>query len=77
MTKAVEKLKTANAGTNKSDIQSSMDSLNAEWNKLASKMYESSKDEGQSGEAPPSPNNKEKKKKDEGEIEDADFEVVD
>jgi len=77
LTKAVEKLKTANAGTNKSDIQSSMDSLNAEWNKLASKMYESSKDEGQSGEAPPSPNNKEKKKKDEGEIEDADFEVVD
>ena len=41
---AVEKLKTANSGSNKDDVQSAMDSLNAEWNKLASKMYDDSKE---------------------------------
>lgn len=72
---AVEKLKTANSGSNKDDVQSAMDSLNAEWNKLASKMYDDSK-ETEKGEAPP-PKEDEKKKKDADEIEDADFEVVD
>ena len=76
LTDAVEKLKTANGGTNKDDIQTAMDALNAEWNKLASKMYDASKDEGQAEAAPPPPND-DKKKKEEGEIEDADFEVVD
>ncbi len=72
---AVEKLKTANSGSNKDDVQSAMDSLNAEWNKLASKMYDDSK-EADKGEAPP-PKEDEKKKEDADEIEDADFEVVD
>ncbi|MAD52350.1 MAG: molecular chaperone DnaK [Candidatus Marinimicrobia bacterium] len=72
---AVEKLKTANSGSNKDDVQSAMDSLNAEWNKLASKMYDDSK-EAEKGEAPP-PNEDEKKKDVADEIEDADFEVVD
>ena len=72
---AVEKLKTANSGSNKDDVQSAMDSLNAEWNKLASKMYDDSK-EAEKGEAPPS-NEDEKKKDVANEIEDADFEVVD
>ncbi|MFQ6676938.1 MAG: molecular chaperone DnaK [Fidelibacterota bacterium] len=76
LTDSVEKLKTANSGTIVSDIKSSMDSLNAAWNKLASKMYEATKDDEQpNAEAPPT--KEEKAKKDEGEIEDADYEVVD
>ena len=76
LTDAVEKLKTANSSSNKDDIKSAMDELNAEWNKLASKMYEASKETEQT-EAGTSSNGEEKKKKEEGEIEDADFEVVD
>lgn len=76
LTDAVEKLKTANSGTNKDDIQSAVDALNAEWNKLASKMYEASKDSEQAATGS-NEDGKEKKKKEEGEIEDADFEVVD
>ena len=76
LTDVVEKLKTANFGSNEDDIQSAMDALNAEWNKLASKMYESSKETEQTETGTPS-NGEEKKKKEEGEIEDADFEVVD
>ena len=76
LTDAVEKLKTANSSSNKDDIKSAMDELNAEWNKLASKMYESSKETEQTETGTPS-NGEEKKKKEEGEIEDADFEVVD
>ncbi len=71
-----EKLKSANSGNNVDDIKSSMDLLNTEWNKLASKMYETSKDTEQPNtEAPPTEEGN--AKKDEGEIEDADFEVVD
>ena len=76
LTDAVENLKTANSGSNKDDIQGAMDILNSEWNKLASKMYEASKDAEQTGPETP-PNGTAKKKKEEGEIEDADFEVVD
>ena len=76
LTDVVEKLKTANSGSNEDDIQSAMDALNAEWNKLASKMYESSKETEQTETGTPS-NGEEKKKKEECEIEDADFEVVD
>ena len=76
LTDAIEKLKTANSSSNKDDIKSAMDELNAEWNKLASKMYESSKETEQTETGTPS-NGEEKKKKEEGEIEDADFEVVD
>jgi len=61
------------------DIKSTMDTLNTAWSGLASKMYDSSNqgadpsasDTSSDEESP----NKEKKK--EGEIEDADFEVVD
>ena len=76
LTDAIEKLKTANSSSNKDDIKSAMDELNAEWNKLASKMYDASKETEQT-EAGTSSNSEEKKKKEEGEIEDADFEVVD
>ncbi|MEA1881836.1 MAG: molecular chaperone DnaK, partial [Candidatus Marinimicrobia bacterium] len=73
---AIENLKTANSGSNKDDIQGAMDALNSEWNNLASKMYEASKDAEQTDTESP-PNGAAKKKKEEGEIEDADFEVVD
>ena len=76
ITDVVEKLKTANSGSNKDDIKSATDELNSEWNKLASKMYEASKETGQTT-TETSSNGAEKKKKEEGEIEDADFEVVD
>jgi molecular chaperone DnaK len=76
LTDSVEKLKAANSGSNKDDIKSAMDSLNAEWNKVASKMYDTSKEAEQpNAETPPSGDGK--TKKEEGEIEDADFEVVD
>ena len=76
---AVEQLKKVNSGSSKSDIQSSIDSLNTVWSELATKLYDETK-------ATPgdSQNEDEKSKgrgkskgKEEGEIEDADFEVVD
>lgn len=76
ITDVVERLKTANSGSNKDDIKSATDELNSEWNKLASKMYEASKETGQTT-TETSSNGAEKKKNEEGEIEDADFEVVD
>ena len=57
-------------------IKSSMDSLNTVWSSLASKMYEA----GEQDSNPSSSNDKDSSKKSskkEGEIEDADFEVVD
>jgi molecular chaperone DnaK len=74
---ALENLKKANTNSNKSDIQTAIDSLNNVWSGLANKLYDDTK--------PPNENsgkdvNKDKTKKgvkDEGEIEDADFEVVD
>jgi len=76
---AVEQLKKVNSGTSKSDIQSSIDSLNTVWSELATKLYDETK-------ATPSDDKNEDEKskgrgkskvKEEGEIEDADFEVVD
>lgn len=76
---AVEQLKKVNSGSNKSDIQSSIDSLNTVWSELATKLYDETK--GTPGD---DQNEDEKSKgrgkskvKEEGEIEDADFEVVD
>jgi len=73
----VEALKKAKENGTIDDIKSSMDALNASWSALASKLYDSttSQDADTSDEIP----NQDPKKKDkkEGEIEDADFEVVD
>ena len=76
---AVEQLKKVNSGLSKSDIQSSIDSLNSVWSELATKLYDETKGtpgdnqnvDGKSKERSKS------KGKEEGEIEDADFEVVD
>ena len=73
---AVEKLKTASAGSNLEDMKSATEDLNSAWNEIAGKMYESSKQEGAGSEEPPEPTG-ESKKGDDKEIEDADFEVVD
>ena len=73
---AVEKLKTASAGSNLEDMKSATENLNLAWNEIAGKMYESSKQEDAGSQEPPEPTG-ESKKGDEKEIEDADFEVVD
>ncbi len=74
---AVEKLKTANGGTNIDDIKSEMENLNTVWSGLATKMYDTAKTE----EAPKADSAESKKsgksKKNDDEIENADFEVVD
>ena len=78
LTNALEKLKKVNEGSKVDDIKTAIDELNNVWNKAASKMYEASKSE-----EPAEPVNEESKKKsktgskDDKEIEDADFEVVD
>ena len=57
-----------------------MDELNSAWNSVASKMYEAAKEETDTSESSKGAKSKPKtqsKKKDDAEIEDADFEVVD
>lgn len=71
---AMEKLKKANAGTNIDDIQQSTDQLNTVWNDVASKMYARTKSE--EPKRAQAESEQEKPGGDEGEIEDADFEVV-
>jgi len=76
---AVEQLKKVNSGSSKSDIQSSIDSLNTVWSELATKLYDETKgtpDDDQNDDGKSKGRSK-SKGKEEGEIEDADFEVVD
>ena len=73
---ALEKVKTAKDANDFDALKSSIDELNSAWNAVASKMYDSVKDQ----DVPKNDetNKKDKsKKKDDAEIEDADFEVVD
>ena len=76
LTEKVDSLKKAKDSGNIDDIKSSMDALNASWSAVASKMYDASKQEEGIPNTESTPNSDEQKKK-EGEIEDADFEVVD
>ena len=76
LSEKLESLKKVKDGGNKDDIKASMDALNTTWSTLASKMYESDKDE-KNNPGPIDQDNNEKKNKKESEIEDADFEVVD
>jgi len=71
----VESLKKANESSNVDDVKKQVDELNTVWNKIASTLYEAAKQQ--------EPESKEKsekkatkKSKVDGEIEDADFEVV-
>ena len=70
---SVEKLKKAKEGSNADDIRNAVDELNKNWNEIASKMYANAKEQEpkESSKAP------DQTKKDDEEIEDADFEVVD
>ena len=76
LTEKVEALKTAKDSGNIDDIKASMDDLNASWSSVASKMYDTAKQEGEAP-GPDKESDPAEKKKKEGEIEDADFEVVD
>ena len=76
LTEKVEALKTAKDSGNIDDIKASMDDLNASWSSVASKMYDTAKQEGDAP-GPDTESDPAEKKKKEGEIEDADFEVVD
>ena len=74
----VKKLKTAKDGDNVENLKSAFDELNNAWNQVASKMYDSAKEDENQGAGESTSNEKsKKKKKDDSEIEDADFEVVD
>ena len=72
----VESLKKAKDSGNSDDIKSSLEALNTLWSSLASKMYDSNQENNNESKTS---SKKEKNKKDnkDGEIEDADFEVVD
>ena len=72
----VKALTKAKESGNIEDIKSSMDALNASWSAVASKLYDSTKQEPNASEQQTN-QDAEKKEKKEGEIEDADFEVVD
>ena len=76
LTEKVEELKKAKESGSVDNIKSAMESLNAFWSTVASKMYDSAKqeDDASGGE---STDGADTKKKKESEIEDADFEVVD
>ena len=76
LTEKVEALKKAKDSGNIDDIKASMDDLNASWSSVASKMYDTAKQEGEAP-GPDKESDPAEKKKKEGEIEDADFEVVD
>ena len=75
LTEKVENLKKAKDSGNAGDIKTAMESLNGAWSQMASKMYDTAKETESSG--TDSASQKTKKDKKEGEIEDADFEVVD
>ena len=79
LTEKVENLKKAKDSGNAGDIKTAMESLNGAWSQMASKMYDTAKEAESSGTDGASQKPKKDKKEDkkEGEIEDADFEVVD
>ena len=58
-------------------MKSAMEQLNAAWSTVASKMYDAAKTEEKDSGTSESGSDKKEKSKKEGEIEDADFEVVD
>ena len=79
LTEKVEALKKAKDSGNIDDMKTATESLNSSWSQVASKMYEASKNEEDASQAETKANKstKTKAKKGDGEIEDADFEVVD
>ena len=76
LTEKVEELQKAKESGSVDNIKSAMESLNAFWSTVASKMYDSAKQE-EDASGGESTDGTDAKKKKESEIEDADFEVVD
>ena len=74
---ALENLKKANANSTKSDIQSAIDSLNNVWSGLANKLYDETNTPNENSDKDVNKDKTKKGVKEESEIEDADFEVVD
>ena len=76
---AMASVKTLKDGSSADDLKTATDALNTAWNGVASKMYESAKEETKTEEPEQGEKGKKSKskKKDDAEIEDADFEVVD
>jgi molecular chaperone DnaK len=78
---AIDRLKEANKGTNMSEIKSAMDGFNAAWNEASSQMYSQATGSQQQGAPGGQEQQKQEpsgqKKKDDGNVENADFEVVD
>ena len=75
---AVKKVKKDKEGNSLEALQSSLDELNKAWSAVASKMYETTKEEQSDEKSEKKTEKKSKsKKKSDDEIEDADFEVVD
>ncbi len=72
----VESLKNAVKSGNTNDIKTSLEALNASWSACASKMYEGNQQNMNESETNSKDETAKEDKKD-GEIEDADFEVVD
>jgi len=76
---AMASVKTSKDGSSADDLKAALDALNTAWNDVASKMYESAKEETKTEEPEQGEEGKKSKskKKDDAKIEDADFEVVD
>ena len=77
---AVATVKTVKEGSDGDALKAAIDELNTAWNSVASKMYEAAKEEGAAAgteEAEVGEKKSKSKKKNDAEIEDADFEVVD
>ena len=78
---ALGRLKEAQKGTNTNEIKSALDAVNSTWNEIAQKMYSQGQTPGQQETPDAQQSGKQKAKADsskkEGEVEDADYEVVD
>ncbi len=76
---ALKKVKSFKESSNSDELKGAIDELNTSWNGVASKMYDAAKDDtGKEDVKDSKTKTKGKsKKKDDAEIEDADFEVVD
>ena len=85
---AIDRLKEANKGTNATELKSAIEQYNAAWNEASAQMYSQAKTQGtpgaegqagsqQSGFAGGQQPGEGEQKKDDGKVENADFEVVD
>ena len=76
---ALKKVKSCKESSNLDELKGAIDELNTSWNGVASKMYDAAKDDTVKEDVKDSKTKTKgkSKKKDDAEIEDADFEVVD